>query len=246
MKQIESFVRNWPRTVFLMLLGGLIGYILWMYLPQQYTAVTHLSVVIDYNRTGKLDDMEQDRMMGITEDILHSDDVMEKVFRQTTAADFPSFFAQTGITRTNQTWSLKISGKDPKEIGTAALLWLDTAYEELNKALEHAAKAEALRNEIDGLSRCIQDSTAAQMTVICSESTAETLNRISALTAQLNDEMILSKGIPASIRIGSKNPDQLEIHPASRYAAADTMLGILAGLLASAAFAWIPKENDPE
>lgn len=246
MKQIESFVRNWPRTVFLMLLGGLIGYILWMYLPRQYTAVTHLSVVIDYNRTGKLDDLEQDRMMGITEDILHSDSVMEKVFQQTTVPDFPSFFAQTGITRTNQTWSLRISGKDPKEIGSAALLWLDTAHEELNKALEHAIKAEALQNEIESLSRCIQDSSTAQMVVICSDGSDEILSRISALTKQMNDEMLLSKGIPAAIRIGSKNLDQLEIRPASRSAAAHTMLGLLAGLLAAAAFAWIPKDNATE
>ena len=43
-----------------MLAGAVLGYILWMFLPQYYTAVTRLSVSIDYNRTGKLEDLEED------------------------------------------------------------------------------------------------------------------------------------------------------------------------------------------
>ena len=79
MKQIESFVKDWPRAVILMLAGALLGWVLWMFLPQQYTAVSTLSVSIDYNRTGKLDDLEQDRLLGITEDMIHSDKVMKAV-----------------------------------------------------------------------------------------------------------------------------------------------------------------------
>ena len=110
MKQIESFVKNWPRAVILMLAGALLGWVLWMFLPQQYTAVCTLSVSIDYNRTGKLDDLEQDRLLGITEDMIHSDKVMKAVYQHSSEPDYQAFFAHTATTRTNQTWSLKITG----------------------------------------------------------------------------------------------------------------------------------------
>ena len=62
-----------------MLAGTLAGYVLWMFLPQEYNALTKLSISIDYNRTGKLDDLEEDRLIGVTEDILHSEAVMRPV-----------------------------------------------------------------------------------------------------------------------------------------------------------------------
>ena len=110
MKQIESFIRHWPRVFLLMLTGAIMGYAVWMYLPRHYIAITKLSVGSDYNRTGKLDDLEEDRLLGITEDIIHSDTVMNAVYlAQSSATDYRSFFRQTAITRTNQTWSLMIS-----------------------------------------------------------------------------------------------------------------------------------------
>ena len=246
MKQIESFVKKWPRAVILMLAGALLGWVLWMFLPQQYTAVCTLSVSIDYNRTGKLDDLEQDRLLGITEDMIHSDKVMKAVHQHSSEPDYPAFFARTATTRTNQTWSLKITGKDPKEIGTAAAAWLDLAYGELRNALDHAIRAEALQNEIEGLSRCIQDSSAAAMTAGCPAGTEETLQAIEELSARLSEEQLQAGGISSAIRLGLKNPDQLQIRPASRSAAADTLIGALIGLLAAFAVVWIPGRDDPK
>ena len=45
MEQIESFLKHWPRAVFCMLLGALFGWIAWMFLPQDYTAVAGLSII---------------------------------------------------------------------------------------------------------------------------------------------------------------------------------------------------------
>ena len=246
MKQIESFVKNWPRAVILMVAGALLGWVLWMFLPQQYTAVCTLSVSIDYNRTGKLDDLEQDRLLGITEDMIHSDKVMKAVYQYSSEPDYAAFFAHTATTRTNQTWSLKITGKDPKEIGEAAIAWLDLAYGELRNALDHAIRAEALQNEIEGLSRCIQDSAAAAMTAGCTAGPEETLQTIENLSARLGEEQIQAGGISSAIRLGLKNPDQLQIRPASRSAAADILIGALVGLLAAFAIVWIPGRDDPK
>ena len=246
MKQIESFVKNWPRALFMMLAGALLGWLLWIFLPQQYTAISRLSVSIDYNRTGKLDDLEQDRLLGITEDMIHSDKVMKAVFQNSSEPDYQTFFGHTATTRTNQTWSLMITGEDPKEIGSAAVLWLDLAYDELRNALDHAILEEALENKIEGLSRCIQDSSLAAMSAVCPDNPEATHERIEDLSLRLREEQILSGGISTAIRLGVKNPDQLQIRPASRTAAVSTLIGALIGLLTSVAIVWIPKGNDPK
>ena len=227
-----------------MLLGGLIGWILWMFLPQQYTASVKLSVNIDYNRTGKLDDLEQDKLLGITEDILHSDSVMEPVVRQSSAPDYSSFFKSTATTRTDKTWTMSVRGKDPEEISRSALLWLDTAYSELGSTLDHALRAEMLQNELEGFSRCIQDNTFRG--TVCPVSLEEIHQKIDSLAARIREEQLLSGGISTAIRIGPKSPDQLELRPASRSAAADTFFGTVSGLLLAFAMVWFPIKEDRE
>ena len=227
-----------------MLVCGASAWFLWQ--PGEYRAFTRLSVGIDYNRTGKLDDLEEDRLLGITEDIIHSDAVMQQVFlQQSSEPEYNAFFRRTAMTRTNQTWSLMVSGEDPEEIGRSAVFWLDTAYEALRSALEHAVRAEALQNELDGLTRCIQDSDAAVMTAACPEDPERIHRLIEDLSSQISGEQLLSGGISAAIRLGPKNSGQLEIRPASRSAAAYTLIGALTGLLITFALAWIPRGNDP-
>lgn len=229
-----------------MILGGIIGWILWMFLPQNYTATTRLSVSIDYNRTGKLEDLEQDRLLGITEDILHSDVVMKQLYQQTDYADYPTFFNTTATTRTNDTWSLSVTGKDPEECGRIAVLWLDTAYDALMQAKSHAIKAEAYRNELEGLTNCIQDGLGQQPSSGCLMDIEETHQQIEFYTQFIQEESAASHGLSTAIRIGQKNPEQLEIRPASRTAAVDTFLGALIGLLIAFAIPWIHRTEDPE
>lgn len=221
-----------------MVLGGAVGWVLWMFLPQQFTSITRLAVSIDYNRTGKLEDLEEDRLLGITEDILHSRAVMEEVWRQSGEEDYQDFFDHTLTTRTNETWSLSITGSDPKKIGTLSLLWLDIAHDALKEAKVHAIKAEALQNELDGLSHCIQDSVLAVIPSGCPDSAEETLARIDEYAKAIQDELSLSHGLSTAVQIGQKHAEQLEIRPASRSAAADTVIGAVIGLLISFGMCW--------
>ena len=241
MEKIESFIKHWPRAVLLMIIGALLGYGAWMFLPQQYTAVSKLSVSIDYNRTGKLDTLEQDRMLGITEDFLHSEDIMQPVFQQSSAQDYKAFFARTRTTRTNETWSLTITGEDPEELGRLVLLWLDTAYESLNDGLSHAIRAEALQNKLEGLTRCVQNSFGTDPA--CAADPEETRRQIDIYTASIREEQDASRGLPASIRVGVKDPGKLEIRSASRSAAADTFFGACCGLLFAFALVWLPESR---
>lgn len=242
MEQIESFIKHWPRALACMLLGALCGWIAWMFLPQNYTAVARLNVSIDYARTGKLDDLEQDRILGVTEDILHSDDLMQTVFRQSSARDYQQFFKNTQTFRSNKTWSLTITGRDPEETGKLALFWVDSAYDALNECLIHATREDALRNELDGLTRCIQDSASVSASVC--PAADELRDRMDLLLEEIRTEQKASCGLSPAIKPGIKHPSPLEIRSASRSAAADTTIGALCGLLVSFAFVWFPKRRE--
>ena len=229
-----------------MLAGGIAGWILWMFLPQQYDAVTHLSIGIDYNRTGKLENLQEDRIFGITEDILHSDAVMLPLFEQSGETDFMTFYQKTAISRTNETWRLSVRGTDPKEIGQLALLWLDTAYDALLTAKDHAIHAEALQNELEGLTSCIQNTAQSIIPSGCPENDEEIPYLIDVYTQNIQTELSASHGLSSAILIGSKNPEQLEIQPASRNAAADTFLGAFIGLIIAMAIPWFPAKEEQQ
>ena len=243
MNRIESFIKNWPRAVLLMILGALTGYLLWMFLPQQYTAVVPLSIGIDYNRTGKLEDIEQDRLLGLAEDVLHSDKVMQVVFAESGEEDYQSFFSRTHLTRTNETWSLSITGDEPEMTGKLAVLWLDTARQGLEEGLDHAVRAEAFQNQLDGLTRCIQNSVQGNSPIACPKSSDETILSINTAAEQLRIEKEQSYGLSSALMLGSKAPGQLVIHPAARSAAVDTFLGALCGLIVAFALVWFQSDG---
>lgn len=243
MEQIELFLKRWPRTVILMLLGGLVGWIAWMFLPQQYAAVSHFSVTIDYNRTGSLDNLQEDRLLGITEDILHSDAVMEEVFRQSSDTDYKTFYAKTLTTRTNETWALSITGHDPEELSRLALYWLDIAYDRLDDALTHAYLAEEYEKAMEGLTGCIQNSASGVTVSGCPSDPAALMSAIDDLMDHILTERAASHGISSAVCLGGKNPGQLEIRPASRSAAMDTLLGAMIGFIISFAIVWVPRSG---
>ncbi len=243
MEQIESFLKHWPRTVILMLLGALLGWILWMFLPQNYVASVRLNLGIDFNRTGKLGDLEEARLIGIIEDSLHSDDIMEKVFEKSGRTDFRSFYNDTQIYRTNEDWSLTVSGDAPELIGRQALDWLDEAYETLYERLGHAIRAEALQNELEGLTRCVQNSGNTFNYAFCDSDPEKISEKINSYKNAIIEEEQAARGISSAILIGEKNPKQLEIRSVSRSAAIDTLLGAFCGLLISFAIVWFPEKG---
>ena len=244
MEQIESFLKHWPRTALLMLIGGLAGLIVWMFVPQQYTASVRLNISVDHNRTGKLEVLEEERIIGVVEDVLHSDNVMESVFRESGRDDYRGFFNNTLITRTNDDWRLSLRENDPEKAGKLTLLWLDTAYASLYDHLGHAVRAEALQNELDGLTRCIQNSGNAGFTAVCAADPEVLRSDIDALTEEILTENRAAGGISSAILIGDKNPKQLEIRPSSVTSSVSVLLGAFCGLLTAFALVWLPGRRE--
>ena len=107
------------------------------------------------------------------------------------------------------------------------------------EAEKHAVRAEALQNELDGFSRCIQESVSYVVPSGCPETAEETFGRISEYAEAIQNELSLSHGLSTAVLIGQKHAEQLEIRPASRNAAVDTMIGAVLGLLIAAGWVWV-------
>ncbi len=241
MEQIETFIKHWPRAVLLMILGGVIGLHVWMFSPKTYTASVTLAVGIDYNRTGTLTDLEEDRLLGISEDIIHSDEVMAVPFALSDETEYADFFRRTTVSRTNSVWTLSVNGKDAELAGKLALSWLDAARERLLDAQAHALKAEALRDELEGLTRCVQYSAENVPASVCPVVDEGTIDEYAA---RVLEEEEVSHGLPSAVRVGAANPNELTLKPASRGAAYDTLLGALCGLIAAFAIVWLPAKKE--
>ena len=155
--------------------------------------------------------------------------------------DYDAFFRRTAVSRTNSAWTMSVSGSDAKLTGELALAWLDAARERLLDAQEHAIKAEALRNELDGLTRCVQYSAENVPASVCPVVEEGILDKYAA---RIIAEENVSHGLPSAVRVGASNPNALTLKPASRGAAFDTLLGALCGLIAAFAFVRFPAEKE--
>ena len=166
---------------------------------------------------------------------------MRQVFEKSSAETYEDFFARTRTFRTNDTWSLAVTGKDPQEIAGSALFWLDKAYEMLQEAQKHAFLAEAYQNELDGLTRCVSENAEGVITSGCSGDPETLSQQINFYTQSIQEELQASHGLSTAIRIGQKHPERIELRAASRTAALSTILGAFCGLIIALAVCMLPK-----
>ena len=129
MEPISAFFIHWRRAILLMICGGILGFALSLIIPGRYCATVFLSTAIDYNKTGSLETLEEDRMLGITEDIINSEPVLANACMEAgwDGCSVQKLRENMRITRTAGTWSLSIISDDPQIAAVSALAWLNAA-----------------------------------------------------------------------------------------------------------------------
>jgi|GEM_PF-969870 len=208
----EILIYHWRKCAILMIIGGIAGFLLFYILPHAYSASVYLTTAIDHNRTGSLDELEEDRMLGIAEDIINSDFVLQSVCNHSEACSVENFRKNARIQRTIDYWSLTVSNDDAAMAVTQARLWLETAYEALAESQNHARMAEMLEIRSAGLESCIQDSVTGIPPVVCDEPDFETLlNQLQKTAEEITQERLLSHGISSAILFGPMNLDHIDL-----------------------------------
>lgn len=231
---INEFLKHWRRCVLLMILCGAAGYLISEIQPRSYRATVYLTTAIDHNRTGSLDELEEDRMLGIAEDIINSDVVFQTVCQNLDFCTPKDFRQSIQIERTIDLWALTVFSKDPADAVTRARLWLETAYDALIKSQNHAIRAEALKIRLDGFESCIQDSVSGNPPAVCAEADFETLLENIRQTAEtIQQEQLLSNGISSAVMFGPLNPGHILLQDSRSTRGILTLIGSFIGLLLS-------------
>jgi hypothetical protein len=217
-----------------MILGGTVGFLITEIQPHSYRATVYLTTAIDHNRTGSLDELEEDRMLGIAEDIINSDDVFQAVCQNLDQCTPKDFRESIQIERTIDLWALTVFSGDAADAVTRARLWLETAYNTLIKSQNHAIQAEALKTRLDGFESCIQDSVSGNPPAVCGDADFEILlENIRRTTETIQQEQLLSGGISSSVMFGPMNPDHILLREGRSTRGMLTFIGSLLGLLIS-------------
>lgn len=228
----EKIIQNWRKCVILMIIGGIAGFLLFYILPRVYSVSVYLTTAIDYNRTGSLDELEEDRMLGIAEDIINSDLVLQSVCQKLEACSPASFRENIRIERTIDFWSLTVSSKDAADAVRRARLWLETAYSVLADSQNHARQAEILEIRSTGMESCVQESVNGVPPVICDEPNFETLlDKIQKNSEEIAHQRHLSNGISSAILFGPMNLDHIDLKQSGSSHGFLTIIGSIIGLL---------------
>ncbi len=218
-----------------MILGGVVGYGVSFLRTPSYQATVYLTTAIDNSQTGSLEELEADRMLGITEDILTSDAVLSPVCQMSPGCeDLQVLRTQVQIERTIGLWALSAFSDDAVEAVRLARLWLKTGHAALLERQTHALQAEMLSRQLEGLTACVQDAADGHPPVICSGPDMETLlTDIRTMSEHIQDERQLSGGISPAILFGPLNLDHIQLRDLNAAPGLLSLLGAFAGLLLS-------------
>jgi len=231
----EHFIKSWHITAVLMISCGLAAFVIAHFFPARYTATAFLSFSIDHNQTGSLTDLEEDRMIGITEDIIKSDEVFAEVCRNMEGCTKEGFLNRIQLDRTNNQWYMSVSGEDPQESAAMASVWLDEAYTVLQRCLRAALEERGLKEVLNNLVLCFENSVSGSLTNICPSDTAILFKKIEEISAEIMEKQRLAKGISPAIVLGEKRnvPGDIPVVRSNATTGFLTLLGLLIGFLIS-------------
>ncbi len=238
MNTLDIFLKHWRRSVLLMIAGGILGYGASFLRPPSYQATAYLTTAIDYSRTGSLEELEADRMLGIAEDILNSDGVFRQLCQERVSCDPGEIRQSVQVERTIGLWALSVFSDDAAEAVTLARGWLEAARAVLLERQTHALQAETLSLQLEGMAVCVQNAVNGNPPAVCSGKDLDTLLAdIQAVSARIQQEQLLSGGISSAVVFGPLNLDHIQLRNLRTAPGLFTLLGALAGLFLSALLA---------
>jgi hypothetical protein len=203
--------RDWWLLLSFMLLGALVGWIIFTVRTPVYQAEGEISIGIDFTHTGTLSDVEEDQLIGIVGDVISSplvlQSVVEKAGGEGINVNLDTFKTNSFSDRRQYKWVMGVRDQDPQVARRLATLWTQTAYNVLIDAHFHSIQASSLQRYLDSLESCLQ---RAASTVPfygrCSRSNLENiLEELGSVGAIVVKEIRDSHGIlsPTTISLAS-------------------------------------------
>lgn len=239
----------WVWVAGFILMGGLLGWLIHSLRTPLYEGRATLRMGIDYTRTGWPNEIEEDRAIELAGFVFTSRPVLEETAAAANAEGISitadEFFKSLALERRSYTWILRVLNPRPQTAARLAELWLQTGLKTLDRAMEHAFKAEELRRQVDGLETCLADAARVDPAGgLCSIQTLAELQAQLAVTgAAYQQERTASLGLSTAVLYGEGEPVTLPERPVlygrAGMMAAGMGIGLVLALLLTG-LGWLP------
>jgi len=159
-------VKWWRLFAAFLILGAAAGWAGWSIRKPIYESKASISVMIDFTRTGKLSDIEEDLAMVAVGDIIKSSQVKDEVVVQSEVRGVSlkgiDLEEITFLERQNEKWILRVRDEKASDAKELANLWANISFAALQDAYGHALKADVLEKYTDSLVNCLEQSAAVE------------------------------------------------------------------------------------
>jgi hypothetical protein len=229
---IDSFRYWWILTLFI-LIGGGIGYLTVINLKPVYQTKAVYSISIDYTKTGKLSDTEEDEIIGTAGEIFLSDKVVSEVIEalknEKINLSEKQFRNLTKTERTNDQLILSVRSEVLDEAEIIIKEWTDVSTKEIRNGQEHANLSNIYHHQLTALINCVQQVPAVeQASPICGFDDRGILQeKISKISKQEKAEEDQSQGLNSAVKMGLVFLDT----EANKNLQIDKNLGIITGAM---------------
>ncbi len=153
----ERALAHWWVMVVLMVVGGLGGWVIHLFLPPVFEAGAVVTVSMDFEKR-ELTQFEQDYAFGAARDVIASNSVMNIVIADAQSNGYsidPARFHRDFYLEGRQSvWELRVRDRDPNIAAALANIWVGAATDALDAALTHSLLADQIQAQITGLENC--------------------------------------------------------------------------------------------
>jgi uncharacterized protein involved in exopolysaccharide biosynthesis len=219
---LERALRQWWLLAVMIVVGGIAGWIVFLFRLPVYEANASITATVDLTRTGPLTENEEDMAVNMIDEIMATPQVYEPVIAraldQNIPLDVPSLLRISRVERYGENFTLRIRHSDPETASILANLWIEEAHSILTQASRHAQQADQIRRYLTSLENCMQDSSVqTDLAFPCSLQSANSIQaEIFALTPQLASEINASLGLWPAVTIGPGEIAQIPNKPTLR------------------------------
>ena len=244
MDLLNAVLRRWWLITAGILLGGLAGLVISLTIPPVYQTQAVISSGVDFVRTGRITDVEEDYMIKKVGDLIRSDEVMQSVLaaaaEQGLQLDQQSFDEMAFLQRSFTDWLLIVRSEDAGTAAQIANLWADAAWQELQEAAGHLTALNAYEAALAEQMSCRETQRSAGAGPVCTLGTFADLDAQIQLTqAAMQEEKLAARGLANGVLFDLTAHAEVPAKPVRFQRSMLAAAGALAGLVIAAVLVFI-------
>ena len=237
-EKVLSILAYWWVVAAAAILGGLAGLGISALKAPVYEAQAHITMGIDFTRTGYMEQYDKDLALSAAAGVIYSTEVMQQVVdaaqEENIPVDFDSLFKAATIERRSYEWILRVRFNDPDQAAFIANRWMDLGVLALDNAYQHALTADAIASYLDSLESCLEQVAVNAIVPVCPYNS---ISELKAAFSTTEEQFFLEKqgarglfpGMTYQINQRATPPREPVLYGRNNLALAGLLIGLIAG-----------------